>query len=99
MSHYHNQQEKKTGYNMTLIRKKKTKVEGWVRDEIRDRYKYEMTIAFEVAENDKHLVLKDRTGLFTDHPEFIITPEIGRRWLHGVLRSFGCSRAISTMMN
>ncbi len=71
---------KKQGYNMTTD-SGKTKVEKvGLEDEIRDGYEYEMTIAFEVI-NDKHLVRasKDRTGLFTDHPEFVITSETGKK--------------------
>jgi hypothetical protein len=49
-------------------------------DEIRDGYEYEMTLALEIV-NDKHMTKasKDRTGLFAGQPEFIITPETGRK--------------------
>jgi hypothetical protein len=38
-----------------------------------------MTIAFEII-NDKHMARtsKDRTGLFVNLPEFVITPETGK---------------------
>jgi hypothetical protein len=70
---------KKQGYNM-ITEGNKTKVEkAGLDDEIRDGYEYEMTIALEVI-NDKHLAKasKDRTGLFADKPEFIITVDTGR---------------------
>lgn len=53
-------------------------------DQIRDGFDYEMTIAFNIN-NAKHMteVGKDRTRLFTDQPEFVITAETGkmiRKW-------------------
>ncbi|HEX8608918.1 MAG TPA: hypothetical protein VF679_09805 [Pedobacter sp.] len=58
--------------------KKKVEKQG-MEDQIRDGYDYEMTIAFEII-NDQHLArpAKDRTGLFADKPEFVITPETGK---------------------
>lgn len=48
-------------------------------DQIRDGYEYEMTLAFEII-NDKHMARasKDRTGLFVNLPEFVISPETGK---------------------
>jgi len=71
---------KKQGYNM-ITDGNKTRVEkAGLDDEIRDGYEYEMTIALEII-NDKHLTKasKDRTGLFTDKPEFVITTETGKK--------------------
>jgi archaellum biogenesis ATPase FlaH len=73
---------KKQGYNM-ITENNKTKVEkAGLDDEIRDGYEYEMTIALEII-NDKHLckASKDRTGLFVDKTEFIITPSTGKQIL------------------
>ena len=70
---------KKQGYNM-ITENNRTKVEkAGLEDEIRDGYEYEMTVALEII-NDKHLAKasKDRTGLFTDKPEFVITPQTGK---------------------
>lgn len=70
---------KKQAYNMVQDGNR-TKVEkAGMEDEIRDGYDYEMTIAFEVT-NDKHMArqAKDRTRLFVDKPDFIITAETGR---------------------
>jgi AAA domain len=75
---------KKQAYSM-ITEGNRTKVEkAGLEDEIRDGYEYEMTIAFEII-NDKHLTRasKDRTGLFVNLPEFVISPETGRmilRW-------------------
>ena len=70
---------KKQGYNM-ITEGNKTKVEkAGLDDEIRDGYEYEMTVALEII-NDKHLARasKDRTQLFVDKPEFVITVETGK---------------------
>jgi len=74
---------KKQAYNM-ITEGNRTKVEkAGLDDEIRDGYEYEMTIAFEII-NDKHLdrTSKDRTGLFVNLPEFVITPETGKMILN-----------------
>lgn len=73
---------KKQGYNM-ITEGNKTKVEkAGLDDEIRDGYEYEMTVALEII-NDKHLAKasKDRTGLFTDKPEFVISVQTGKQIL------------------
>jgi hypothetical protein len=70
---------KKQAYNI-ITEGNKTKVEkAGLDDEIRDGYEYEMTLAIEIT-NDQHMVKasKDRTGLFTGKPAFIITPETGK---------------------
>ncbi len=70
---------KKQGYNM-ITEGNRTKVEkAGLDDEIRDGYEYEMTIAFEII-NDKHMAKasKDRSQLFVDKPEFVITVETGK---------------------
>ena len=70
---------KKQGYNM-ITEGNKTKVEkAGLDDEIRDGYEYEMTVALEIV-NDKHLARssKDRTQLFVDKPEFLITVNTGK---------------------
>jgi hypothetical protein len=77
-SHVITTNRKKQGYNM-ITEGNKTKVEkAGLDDEIRDGYEYEMTVALEIV-NDKHLARasKDRTGLFVDKPEFVITVETG----------------------
>ncbi len=74
---------KKQGYNM-ITEGNKTKVEkAGLDDEIRDGYEYEMTLALEVI-NDKHMARasKDRTQLFVDQPEFVISIETGKAILN-----------------
>ncbi len=86
-SHVITTNRKKQGYNM-ITEGNKTKVEkAGLDDEIRDGYEYEMTVALEII-NDKHLVRasKDRTGLFADKPEFVITQQTGKMildWCNG----------------
>jgi hypothetical protein len=73
---------KKQGYNM-ITEGNKTKVQkAGLDDEIRDGYDYEVTVALEIT-NDMHMVRasKDRTNLFSGKPEFVITPEIGKKLL------------------
>jgi len=82
-SHIITTNRKKQGYNM-ITEGNKTKVEkAGLDDEIRDGYEYEMTIALEII-NDKHMARasKDRTQLFVDKPEFLITVETGKTILN-----------------
>lgn len=70
---------KKQAYEMTKDSNGKVTVEKkGMEDQIRDGFSYEMTIAFNISTKN-HLteVDKDRTRLFTDKPEFVITAETG----------------------
>ena len=74
---------KKQAYNM-ITEGNRTKVEkAGLDSEIRDGYEYELTLAFDIV-NSNHMVKasKDRTGLFVNLPEFVITPETGRMILN-----------------
>lgn len=71
---------KKQAYELSKDASGKTTVEKkGMEDQIRDGYDYEMTIAFEII-NDGHLAKasKDRSSLFSERPEFVITEEIGK---------------------
>ncbi|MBX9784449.1 MAG: ATP-binding protein [Chitinophagaceae bacterium] len=70
---------KKQSYSIEMENNKAKVVKQGMDDEIRDGYDYEMTLALEII-NDKHLckASKDRTELFTDKPEFVITVETGK---------------------
>ncbi|MDE3145725.1 MAG: AAA family ATPase [Bacteroidota bacterium] len=73
---------KKQGYNI-ITDGNKTKVEkAGLEDEIRSGYEYEMSLALEII-NENHLTKasKDRTGLFANKPEFIITENTGKQIL------------------
>ncbi|OIQ65299.1 hypothetical protein GALL_531440 [mine drainage metagenome] len=73
---------KKQGYNI-ITDGNKTKVEkAGLEDEIRSGYEYEMSLALEII-NENHLAKasKDRTGLFANKPEFIITENTGKQIL------------------
>ena len=71
---------RKVDYSMDRDRNGKTKIIKLGTKEItREGFEYELTTNFEII-NDNHLVLasKDRTGLFMNKPEFIITPATGK---------------------
>lgn len=59
--------------------KKKVEKKG-MEDQIRDGYDYEMTVAFDII-NENHLATatKDRSSLFMGKPEFVITSEVGKQ--------------------
>lgn len=70
---------KKQAFNM-ITEGNRTRVEkAGLEDEIRDGFEYEVTVALEII-NDKHLARasKDRTGLFSGKPEFVITSDTGK---------------------
>lgn len=72
---------RKQDYDMVKNDKGKMEVQKVGTKEVtRDGYEYEITLNFEFI-NDKHLVKasKDRTGIFMNKPEFIITSETGQQ--------------------
>lgn len=58
--------------------KKEVKKAG-TKEEQRDGYEYELMLNFEIF-NEKHMckASKDRTGLFADKPDFVITSDTGK---------------------
>lgn len=71
---------RKVDYSLDLGSNGKTQVIKHGTKEItREGFEYELTINFELV-NDNHLAKasKDRTGLFMNKPEFIITSETGK---------------------
>lgn len=74
---------RKQDYEMTT-ENGKTKVQKVGTKEVtREGFEYELTLNLEFL-NENHLVKasKDRTGLFADRPEFVITSETGREILN-----------------
>ncbi|MFN4149712.1 MAG: AAA family ATPase [Candidatus Sericytochromatia bacterium] len=74
---------RKIDYSMESDMNGKSKVVKHGTKEItREGFEYELTVNFELI-NDKHLVRasKDRTSLFANKPEFIITSATGKRIL------------------
>lgn len=72
---------RKIDYSMDTDMSGKSKViKHGTKEVTREGYEYELTANFELI-NDKHLVKasKDRTGLFMDFPEFIISSETGKK--------------------
>lgn len=69
---------RKQDYEMSSVNGKTTVTKVGTKEVTRDGFEYELDINFEVV-NDKHLVVasKDRTQLFVNKPEFLITEETG----------------------
>lgn len=70
---------RKQDYEMNKDDKGRTSVQKVGTKEVtREGFEYEITLNFEFV-NDNHMVKasKDRTGLFMNKPEFVITPETG----------------------
>ncbi|RKS15530.1 AAA family ATPase [Flavobacterium sp. 120] len=75
---------RKVDYSLDKDSNGKTKVMKLGTKEItREGFEYELTVSFEFL-NDKHLVnaSKDRTGLFTGIPEFIINSTTGKKLIN-----------------
>lgn len=73
----------KQDYEMNKDQNGKVKVEKvGMRQETRDGFEYELTISLDII-NDKHLAKagKDRTGLFMNKPEFVISEDTGKQIL------------------
>jgi len=72
---------RKTDYSLDMTSNGKTKVVKHGTKEItRDGFEYELTVNFEIV-NENHLVKasKDRTGLFMNKPEFVISDAVGTK--------------------
>lgn len=75
---------KKQDYAMETENGKTKVTKVGLKEVTREGFEYELTLAFDL--NIKHLASasKDRTGLFMDNPEFIITKETGetlKKWV------------------
>jgi hypothetical protein len=70
---------KKQDYDMVKDGNKTKVVKVGMKEVTREGFEYELTLNLDLA-NDKHLckASKDRTGLFMDRPEFIVTIETGK---------------------
>jgi hypothetical protein len=72
---------KKIDYSMDKDANGRTKVvKHGLKDVNKEGFSYELTVEFELI-NEKHLAKasKDRTGLFMDKPEIVITKGVGRK--------------------
>lgn len=81
--HFISTSRKKQQYEISKDANGRTVVEKkGMEDEIRSGFDYEQTIAFNIV-NDKHMVevSKDRTRLFADKQDFVITSETGKKIL------------------
>lgn len=74
---------RKQDYDMVKNERGKVEpVKVGLKEVTRDGFEYELTVNFEIL-NDKHLVRasKDRTSMFANEPEFVITSETGKKIL------------------
>lgn len=74
---------RKQDYDMVKNEKGRVEpVKVGLKEVTRDGFEYELTVNFEIL-NEKHLVKasKDRTSMFANDPEFIITTETGKKIL------------------
>ena len=70
---------RKQDYEMSKDSQGKTKIEKvGLKEVTREGFEYELTLNLNIEINHHATASKDRTGLFSDKPEFIITPETGR---------------------
>lgn len=70
---------RKQDYEMSKGSDGKVKVEkAGLKEITREGFEYELTLNFNLALNHHATASKDRTGLFMDKPEFIITSDTGR---------------------
>jgi len=71
---------RKQDYEMTKGQDGKLKVEkAGLKEITREGFEYELTLNFNIDINHHVTASKDRTGLFMDKPEFIITAETGKK--------------------
>ena len=82
-SHIITTTRRKTDYSLDTGSNGKTKVvKHGTKEVTREGFEYELTLNFEIV-NDKHLAKasKDRTSLFMNKPEFVISSETGEKLL------------------
>lgn len=74
---------RKIDYSLDVVGNRTQVVKHGTKEITRDGYEYELTVNFELV-NDQHLAKasKDRTGLFMNKPEFVITSKTGQRLLN-----------------
>ena len=72
----------KTDYTLTEKNGKMVPEKVGLKGITRDGMDYEFTIVFDLDIKHNALATKDRTGLFADKPEAVITPDFGKRILH-----------------
>jgi hypothetical protein len=73
---------RKVDYSLDVVGNRTQVVKHGTKEITREGFEYELTVNFELI-NDQHLAKtsKDRTGLFMNKPEFIITSKTGERLL------------------
>ncbi|MDB0600278.1 AAA family ATPase [Tenacibaculum maritimum] len=74
---------RKVDYSLDVVGSRTQVVKHGTKEITREGFEYELTVNFELV-NDNHLAKasKDRTGLFMNRPEFVITSKTGERLLN-----------------
>lgn len=81
-SHIITTTRRKVDYSLDVVGNRTQVVKHGTKEITREGFEYELTVNFELI-NDQHLAKasKDRTGLFMNKPEFVITSKTGERLL------------------
>jgi hypothetical protein len=81
-SHIITTTRRKVDYSLDVVGNRTQVIKHGTKEITREGFEYELTVNFELI-NDQHLAKasKDRTGLFMNKPEFIITSKTGERLL------------------
>jgi hypothetical protein len=78
---------RKTDYAINQEQGKRTTVEKvGLKSEMREGFEYELDLLMGLNQNHMVTIEKDRTGIFANRPDFIITPKIGeeiKNWANG----------------
>jgi hypothetical protein len=70
-----------------------------LKGQMREGYDFEMTIVFDLSISHHASASKDRTGLFMDKPEAIITPDYGKRILKWCNEGTSLNEVIKQIQN
>ncbi len=81
-SHIITTTRRKVDYSLDVVGNRTQVIKHGTKEITREGFEYELTVNFELI-NDQHLAKasKDRTGLFMNKPEFVITSKTGERLL------------------
>ncbi len=71
----------KQDYSMDIVDGKTKVTKQGTKQITEDGFEYELSVSFELNQNHLAMAGKDRTGLFMNQPEFVISEETGRKLL------------------
>jgi hypothetical protein len=70
---------RKQDYSMETVDGKTKVMKQGLKEITREGFEYELTLSFSLAQNHLATASKDRTGLFMDKPEFVVSKETGKQ--------------------